>query len=180
MANIHSLFNSIFSKTPPHTPALDSPTKLARKMGQEIDTLEQHLAQLSYGEFHLTRAIRPSVDLKVKPVQGFRHDCYRDDETDSEIPVVMASVSANCLFPLFADLARQLGDSVDVVLESSHDPQHQGHRDYYREQIDMPVLLSTLWDFEDLLLNDGCTGIAILNPSIPQEIQFDEHKLLIV
>jgi hypothetical protein len=44
----------------------------------------------------------------------------------------------------------------------------------------MPVLLSTLWEFEDLLTNDGCTGIAVLNPSIPQEVQFDEHKLLIV
>jgi len=44
----------------------------------------------------------------------------------------------------------------------------------------MPVLLSTLWDYEDLLTNDGCTGLAVLNPNIPQEIQFDEHKLLIV
>jgi hypothetical protein len=44
----------------------------------------------------------------------------------------------------------------------------------------MPVLKSTLWDFEDLLMNDGCTGIAVLNPGIPQEVQFDEHKLLIV
>ncbi|HEV3340976.1 MAG TPA: hypothetical protein VG125_11485, partial [Pirellulales bacterium] len=34
--------------------------------------------------------------------------------------------------------------------------------------------------YEDLLLNDGCTGIAVLNPAIPQEVQFDEHKLLIV
>ena len=33
---------------------------------------------------------------------------------------------------------------------------------------------------EDLLLNDGCTGLAVLNPGIPQEVQFDEHKLLIV
>jgi hypothetical protein len=31
-----------------------------------------------------------------------------------------------------------------------------------------------------MLVNDGCTGIAVLNPSIPQEVQFDEHKLLIV
>ena len=31
-----------------------------------------------------------------------------------------------------------------------------------------------------MLLNDGCTGIAVLNPGIPQEVQFDEHKLLIV
>jgi hypothetical protein len=30
-----------------------------------------------------------------------------------------------------------------------------------------------------MLLNDGCTGIAVLNPGVPQEVQFDEHKLLI-
>ena len=44
----------------------------------------------------------------------------------------------------------------------------------------MPVLKSILWEYEDLLVNDGCTGIAVLNPGIPQEVQFDEHKLLIV
>ena len=32
----------------------------------------------------------------------------------------------------------------------------------------MPVLKSILWDFEDLLMNDGCTGIAVLNPGTPQ------------
>ena len=42
------------------------------------------------------------------------------------------------------------------------------------------MLKSILWDYEDLLVNDGCTGIAVLNPGVPQEIQFDEHKLLIV
>jgi putative heme degradation protein len=31
-----------------------------------------------------------------------------------------------------------------------------------------------------MLLNDGCTGVAVLNPSIPFEVQFDEHKMLIV
>ena len=44
----------------------------------------------------------------------------------------------------------------------------------------MPVLTSILWDYEDLLLNDGCTGIAVINPTTPQEVQFDEHKLLII
>ena len=44
----------------------------------------------------------------------------------------------------------------------------------------MPILQSTLWDFEDLLINDGCTGIAVFNPNMPQEVQLDEHKLLIV
>ena len=68
----------------------------------------------------------------------------------------------------------------DVVLETSHDHQSNGHVDMYREHIDMPVLTSILWEFEDLLTNDGCTGIAVLNPNTPQEVQFDEHKLLIV
>ena len=31
-----------------------------------------------------------------------------------------------------------------------------------------------------LLANDGCAGIAVLNPHRPQEVQFDEHKILIV
>ena len=44
----------------------------------------------------------------------------------------------------------------------------------------MPILQSILWDFEELLTNDGCTGVAVLNPRTPQEVQLDEHKLLIV
>jgi hypothetical protein len=55
-----------------------------------------------------------------------------------------------------------------------------GHTDLYREHIDLPVLKSMLWDYEDLLLNDGCTGWRCSTPAIPQEVQFDEHKLLIV
>jgi hypothetical protein len=84
------------------------------------------------------------------------------------------------LFEVFMDLLDPLGAEVDVVLETSHDRNHRGHVDLYREHIDLPVLKSTLWDYEDLLVNDGCTGIAILNPHAPQEVQFDEHKLLIV
>ena len=66
-----------------------------------------------------------------------------------------------------------------MVLETSHNRDTKGHVDLYREHIDLPVLKSTLYDYEDLLLNDGCTGIAVLNPHVPLEVQFDEHKLLI-
>ena len=55
-----------------------------------------------------------------------------------------------------------------------------GHTDLYREHIDLPVLKSILYEYEELLTNDGCTGLAVLNPDIPLEIQFDEHKLLII
>ena len=78
------------------------------------------------------------------------------------------------------ELLEPLGPVVDVVLETSHDYRAAGHQDLYREHIDMPILQSILWDFEDMLVNDGCTGLAVLNPQTPQEVQFDEHKLLIV
>ena len=43
--------------------------------------------------------------------------------------------------------------------------------------IDLPVLASHFCEFEDLLVNDGCTGVAVLADGRPVEVQFDEHKL---
>jgi hypothetical protein len=142
--------------------------------------LESHLGVDRYGEFQLTDAVRPSYDLKVVPRQGYRHEIYREESTSGNVPVVMASVSKERLFDVFMDLLDPLGNTVDVVLETSHDQSSRQHTDLLREHIDVPVLKSILWDYEELLTNDGCTGIAILNPQIPHEIQFDEHKLLMV
>ena len=144
------------------------------------EELEAHLGVSRYGDFALTEAIRPSYDLQVTPRQGYRHDCYRDEANHSKVPVLMGAVSNETLFDVFMDLLDPLGTVVDVVLETSHNRDRRGHTDLYREHIDVPVLKSILWEYEDLLLNDGCTGIAVLNPGIPQEVQFDEHKLLIV
>lgn len=145
----------------------------------EEEQLEAHLNIARYGNFMLTDAIRPSYDLQVVPGVGYRHDKYVDKESGIKIPVLMASASRERLLDLFFDLLDPLGDEVDVVLETSHE-RRGGHEDLYREQIDMPILKSTLYDFEDLLLDDGCTGLAVLNPRIPLEVQFDEHKLLIM
>lgn len=144
------------------------------------DELEAHLGVTRYGDFWLTDAIRPSYDLKVVPQAGYRPDVYFDEESKTSVPVLMASASREKLFELFLDLLDPLGVEVDVVLETSHHRERSGHTDLYREHIDLPVLKSILYDYEDLLLNDGCCGIAVLNPAIPQEVQFDEHKLLIV
>jgi hypothetical protein len=144
------------------------------------DDLEAHLSIARYGSFRLTEAVRPSYDLKIVPSQGYRHDSYQDEESKQHVPVLMASASSEKLFEVFMDLLEPLGQSVDVVLETSHNRERNGHVDLYREQIDMPVLKSMLYDFEEMLTNDGCTGIAVLNPSAPLEVQFDEHKLLII
>ncbi len=126
--------------------------------------LESHLEINRYGDFLLTDAVRPSYDLKVVPIQGYRHDTYVDAETKARVPVLMISVSREDLFETFMDLLDPLGASIDVVLETSHDRNRGGHTDLYREHIDMPVLKSTLYDFEDMLIDDGCTGVAVLNP----------------
>jgi hypothetical protein len=144
------------------------------------EQLEAHLGVARYGDFELSDAVRPSYNLEIVPTAGFRHDVYRDEENRANVPVLMAAVTKGRLMDSFMALIERLGDVVDVVLETSHGNHSHGHTDLYREYIDMPILQSTLWDFEDLLTNDGCTGLAVLNPSIPQEVQLDEHKLLIV
>lgn len=143
------------------------------------EELEAHLGVARYGEFLLSDAVRPSYDLQVVPSQGYRHDAYHDEHHHTSVPVLMVAVSKDRLFEALMDMLDPLGNVVDVVLETSH-REAGGHTDLYRDHIDLPVLKSILWEYEELLTNDGCTGLAVLNPDMPQEIQFDEHKLLIV
>lgn len=157
------------------TPKTDALTSFGSLSDEQ---LESHLEVFRYGAFDLTDAIRPSVDLQVVPRQGFRHDVYVDATTNTKVPVIMAAASRERLFDLFIDMIGTLGPVVDVVLETSH-YHNAGHQDYYREHIDMPVLKSILYDYESMLLNDGCSGIAVLNPQRQQEVQFDEHKMVI-
>ncbi len=142
-------------------------------------SLSAHLRVDQYGSFRLTDAIRPSMDLQVVPRQGYRLDTYRDG-AGLRVPVLAAAVSRERLFDVFLALLEPLGSAVDVVLETSHASAGAGHRDLYREQIDRPVLESYFHEFEELLLNDGCTGVAVIATEEPMEVQFDEHKLLVV
>ncbi|MFK8111564.1 MAG: hypothetical protein AB8B91_05165 [Rubripirellula sp.] len=143
------------------------------------EELQVHMGIDSYGVFDLTDAIRPSYDLQIVPRQGFRFDEYVDETNGAKTPVIMASATKHLIMDLFLELIEPLGSVVDVVLETSH-RSGSDHEDLYREHIDMPVLKSVLLEFEDLLLNDGCTGIAVINPTKRQEVQLDEHKLLIM
>ena len=174
MGFLQRFFKNVFHEGAPQAEGHSSFEHLSE------EELEAHLGVDRYGRFALTEAVRPSYDLQVVPQQGFRHDVYHDDEARADVPVIMAAASNEVLFELFMELLDPLGSEVDVVLETSHNRDRRGHVDLYRDHIDMPVLKSILWDFEDMLLNDGCTGIAVLNPSVPQEVQFDEHKMLIV
>ncbi len=144
------------------------------------DQIQRHLKTARYGSFLLSDAVRPSFNLEVVPSAGYRAEVYQDKETGVDIPVIMAAQSKESIMDLFIELLEPLGDEVDVVLETSHNQNGDKHQDLHRESIDLPVLRSILYDYEDLLVNDGCTGIAVLNPHIPLEVQFEEHKLIIM
>lgn len=174
MGFLKTFFTNVFDDE--LAPAL--PTSSFDTLSEE--ELEAHLSVSRYGSFELTNAVRPSYALEVIPSAGFRHDTYKDEENNSEVPVIMAAATKARLMETFIDLLEPLGGVVDVVLETSHGHNGGEHTDLYREHIDMPILQSILWDYEDLLVNDGCTGIAVLNPRLPQEVQLDEHKLLII
>lgn len=147
-------------------------------------TLEAHLARQSYGRFTLTDAIRPGWSLEVVPQAGYRFDAYDDPKTGSTLPAIIASVSSERLFETFLQLIEPLGNTLDVVFESSHDTDmnehHKQPREFTRVGVERLVLESTLWDFEDLLLHDGCSSAAVMHPELPIEVQLDEHKLLVV
>jgi hypothetical protein len=144
------------------------------------EKLTAHLRVDRYGDFLLTDAIRPALNVPVVPCEGYRPGVYRDSKAGVEVPVLAAAASREKLFELFLALLEPLGETVDVVLETSHHTDGSAHRDLVREHIDLPVLMSHFCDFEDLLLNDGCTGVAVISAAGPMEVQFDEHKLLVV
>lgn len=144
------------------------------------EKLARHLRTNRYGDFRLTDAVRPSLDLQVVPREGFRIETYRDAKARLTIPVMAAAVSSERLFDCFLDLLGPLGPVVDVVLETSHHSDGGNHEDLFREHVDLPVLMSHLCDYEDLLTNDGCTGVAVISKAEAMEVQFDEHKLLVV
>ena len=162
-------------------PAATNTTAITRP---DRATLEAHLARRHYGGFTLTDAVRPGWQLDVVPQAGYRFDAYTDPRTGTKLPAIIAAVSSEQLFDTFLRLIEPLGDSVDVVLETTHDAEAQGQRpprtELTREGVERLVLESMLWDFEDLLLHDGCLGVAIMHPELPIEVQLDEHKLLVV
>ena len=151
--------------------------------------LESHLATVAYGNFTLTEAIRPSLDLTIIPEQGYKYDRLKLGEGRTSfhrgnsrwlMPFLAASISLERLFDTFIDLLDPLGETVNVVLETSHYYSGAYRSGCHREHIDLPILKSFLYEHEDLLLHDGCTGISVFAPKLRAAVRLDEHKLILV
>ena len=57
------------------------------------EKLAAHLQVDHYGDYWLTEAIRPSLDLQIVPREGFRVGVYRDAKASLEVPVLIAAIS---------------------------------------------------------------------------------------
>jgi hypothetical protein len=169
-------FEDLSAPSAPALRAISAPAP--RSARPDEATLAAHLARTRYGQFTLTDAVRPGWQLDVVPRAGYRHDAWVDPQGGGRLPALVAAVSREDLFETFLDLLGPLGDVCDVVLESSH-AEGVDRVEHVREGVERLVLESMLWEYEDLLLHDGCTGIAVMHPELSMEVQLDEHKLLV-
>ena len=142
----------------------------------------------TYGDFQLTNAIQLEENSTIIPMQGYR--VYTSNET---MGVMIASITRPKILDIFNECLDLFGKGavVDVVLETSHDRSqtplatskispNSDDDPYYSGTVDLPVLQSHLMDYDDLLLDDGCTGIAIRDNEKNDQffVELDEHKLL--
>ncbi|MBX7103871.1 MAG: hypothetical protein K1X57_07305 [Gemmataceae bacterium] len=96
------------------------------------------------------------------------------------VPALAIAADRARVFPLFLALAAELGSRVDAVLETSHFRSDGKHRDFRRLDVDRVGVAAYLSEFEDLIVDDGCTGVALIAPRGPCEVQLDEHKTIVV
>ena len=91
MGFLKKFFRNVYHEETPATPA-------SSFEALNEDQLEAHLGVSRYGSFTLSDAVRPSYALEVVPSCGFRHDTYRDEQSNRNVPVLMASASREQLF----------------------------------------------------------------------------------
>lgn len=123
--------------------------------------------------------MRAAPGVAFTPREGYRKDRFDDPRSGLVVPALAVAAGADRLFDLFLALLEPLGSEVDVILESSHAaggpaPQQR------RAGADLPVAASYLCEFENELREDGCAGVSVIGSRGPMEVQFDEHKTLIV
>jgi hypothetical protein len=125
-------------------------------------------------------AVRPSPEVRIRQIAGYRPDIYYNPMNNRRLPALAVAADRSVIFELFLALLEPLGPTVDVILETSHFRTDGKHRDYRRLGVDRAVLSSYLCEFEDVITDDGCTGVAVISPRGPLEVQFDEHKTIVV
>ena len=129
------------------------------------DQLDAHLQVGRYGSFSPHRRRPPLLRAGGRPSRrAIAATCTAIPRLGTPCPSWRRRSPPSGSLTCLMDLLTPLGDEVDVVMESSHESEPGVHADLYREHMDTVILKSTLYDFESLLLNDGCTGSGCSQP----------------
>jgi len=123
--------------------------------------------------------VRPAPGVEINPIEGYRPKRPQRSGRWTTAATVVAA-DHDKLFQLFIALLEPLGPIVDVVLETSHFRTDGRHRDLRRCGVKRTGAVSYLNEFEDVIVGDGCTGVAVLSTLVPWEVQFDEHKSIAI
>lgn len=157
--------------------------QMARSRKELTDEeIAQKLGPANYGSFRLSEAARMTSDAKITLSEGYRTELYHDQETGHQTPVLVCAASYEKLYALFCLMLRPFGNElVNLVLESTHMTKSAEEKNtYHYENIDPLVLRHLLCPFEDDLVHDGNLGLSVYHPDEMIEVQWDEHKVLMV
>jgi len=94
------------------------------------------------------------------------------------IPYLIISLSSEKVFRLFINLLEIFKSIVNVSLEWNSTGTNETFNSFFN--IDSVALRSTLWDFEDFLMDSGYAGIAVFNRKKSLMVFLDGHKHIIV
>jgi hypothetical protein len=132
------------------------------------------------GLVHWSSAVRPAPGVALTPIEGYRPKRLHRLANGWSPTALVVAADRSKSFDLFKALLEPLGPVVDVVLETSHFRTDGRHRDLRRDGVNKLGIVSYFNEFEDILTEDGCTGVAVLSTIVPWEVQFDEHKTIII
>jgi hypothetical protein len=147
--------------------------------------------------FELTDAVCPINGFA--PTVGFQRAIYVDSVC-GRVQLLVISQTKGSLFGLFVELLEKLisigkvkRHGVDAVFESRYNPfdrrpgfkydvdlQAQHYRDFIAEGVDPICFLSKLWDYEDLFVNDGFSGVSLMSEGLFSELRLDVHKTILL
>ena len=168
----------------------------------KLETIDEVVASVKQGiaektGFELTDAVCPITEFDLWA--GFQRATYFD-EVSGRLQVVIVSQTKEHLFELFTSLIEELlriekikRAGLKAVFESRHIPDDVTgfgkkygcsdnspyYADFLTRKIDPITFLSTLYDFEELITNDGFTGVSILSDLAFSELRLDVHKAIL-
>lgn len=124
-----------------------------------------------------------AISVRQPRTEGYLAGVWVSDQ-GSKIPMILASVSRDNVFPILLEILGSLkrySEVANVALDTMS-PQNSVDMEQRRDEVSLNLILSHLEDkaFQDALLANGDVSFAVMVPSHILECQLDAHKQIII